>query len=63
MGDTVKIFGSPGTGKTTTLLNILDEKIKEGYEKFIIFSVVHLIINLWTNAKYSRLNILDSKVL
>ena len=32
MGDTVKIFGSPGTGKTTTLLNILEEKIKEGYE-------------------------------
>ena len=32
MGDTIKIFGSPGTGKTTTLLNILEEKIKEGYE-------------------------------
>jgi superfamily I DNA/RNA helicase len=28
---TIKIFGSPGTGKTTTLLNILDEKIAEGY--------------------------------
>tara|TARA_R100001086_G_scaffold224161_1_gene142028 strand:- start:186 stop:1694 length:1509 start_codon:yes stop_codon:yes gene_type:complete len=32
MGETIKIFGSPGTGKTTTLLNILEEKIKEGYE-------------------------------
>ena len=28
---TIKIFGSPGTGKTTTLLNILEEKIAEGY--------------------------------
>ena len=28
---TVKIFGSPGTGKTTTLLNILEAKIAEGY--------------------------------
>ena len=32
MSETIKIFGSPGTGKTTTLLNILEEKIKEGYE-------------------------------
>ena len=32
MDNTVKIFGSPGTGKTTTLLNILEEKISEGYE-------------------------------
>ena len=28
---TVKIFGSPGTGKTTTLLNILEARIAEGY--------------------------------
>jgi DNA helicase-2/ATP-dependent DNA helicase PcrA len=32
MGETIKIFGSPGTGKTTTLLNILEEKIAEGYQ-------------------------------
>jgi DNA helicase-2/ATP-dependent DNA helicase PcrA len=31
MVKTIKIFGSPGTGKTTTLLNILEEKIAEGY--------------------------------
>ena len=32
MDNTIKIFGSPGTGKTTTLLNILEEKISEGYQ-------------------------------
>ena len=26
---TIKIFGSPGTGKTTTLLKLLEEKISE----------------------------------
>ena len=29
---TLKIFGSPGTGKTTELLKILEEKIAEGYK-------------------------------
>lgn len=29
---TLKIFGSPGTGKTTELLKILEEKIAEGYQ-------------------------------
>ena len=29
---TIKIFGSPGTGKTTTLLKLLEEKISEGFK-------------------------------
>lgn len=29
---TLKIFGSPGTGKTTELLRILEEKIAEGFK-------------------------------
>ena len=56
MVKTIKIFGSPGTGKTTTLLNILEEKIAEGYRPdkigFFSSSLIKSMI-FWIGARIS----------